>query len=1699
MNKKREQLFPLWLPSLIALGVVTALAVGYPREGRQARGLSSQTPSELSIAYLEAWLRAEPDSPEYLGSLADQYLKLGRWQPAIQTAQKLERLDGSEAMRRRALLLELTAMEQLAYEQPSGDAARATLMGSLKAVLARTEHYQWDVPQMQALAEQARQVGDRALMVRYYKKLAAADTVNASRWQLALAQAALAQQDYAAAATAYFAAYEGAEGIELKRRYFIAALKVLVSDNQIARACDEAARRLDVLSGDPETLRYLIDLARQVNRVDLVTRYARALVDGGEIKHSASRTDRARRDLRRPAVYRGSGSMHARAMPLALYRSGGGAPHRTAYLFSGAQPGFIEAAADAPTDAAARYELAFNAFVESSQLDDAQNVAQRALDEGLDTALWAHRLAQVAQWNNQPKAALGAWLVLARASDDTVAWGAVLNLAPQLDDSESYLSAWKKIAATSGNADSGFEQGRRALFAEYMKIGHWDSALGVADELGRAEDAAVRQRALLLQAQVSEQLAYQFPVGDTRRAAGLARFVQVLNNAAGYQWDVPTMAWLAQKAREVGDREVMVGFYQKLALADAPHAPKWQSMLADAAVQQQSYGEAAQAYFAAQQAAVTLDEKRHYFLAALKTLVAADHVDQACSEGERHVGELVSDPETLRYLIDVARQANRTALMARYARALIDSAPVASHSAYFPGTGHPRLAAQGLLPQRIVYRDGLAGALALKERAEGRIRLVASESAPVGAVSVRKNQDYELAFEAFVGSKQLDEAEALAERALAEHMDAQVWAPRLAQVAQWNNHPKKALKYWLQYAQASGNQDAWNTVLKMAPQLDDDLTYLLALREKADRAPSDMKVRDELVQTYERLGQPEAAMAYLKARAQGPLRQSMLDRYAAVAERSGNDAAAKAAYTTLLAEYPTNSLYAMHIASLEYQQGNLAGALTALRQVSGKADDRPETAPYWSLYGELAQLTNNKAEAARAYTHLLATGQAGAADLNTMTYFYEGHPIDAGRIAEMSYRKDGSTQALEAALSFYTQARAWPRVEKLLAELTPEQNAMFGHSVNLLGARAEYHLRTGQWRAALADYEQAVRLPEAGDQTRIAYLWALVDFGTDEALQGAVQTWRAEARTNSAYWGAFAAAQMRLNNPAEAVQYLRLQVRQSAQDPLWLMTLADAEAAAGHGDLAWTYRRQALALLDKSAAASAAVPGASALPVVSQRMDRRAARIALSQTFANGDVSRDLLIHLLKEEGQSPESRALADSILADTAGLPTVEDVVGRQAAARSGAPDGKARELSEAARSVVLAWAVSGEHNELARAWLAREYANRLLQPTDAAAALALAGDDRAEIGRLLELRGGAGVPLETRVQALTRTGQTGAAETLAFRAAQGAPENDVINDLMAETLLRDRPTLGVDTLWSDSKPFQYLQTTVVGGLKLTGRLGLNFEAVQRNQRSTDDTDMPWVPSLDREYSLAVHDTTIDRDLALKVGYRDAMASFVPVSLRGDFNRQGPLAVGLMVGVNQFTDISPQLQVGAVQDVVRLDMQWNPESRWFMRGAVEASRLYSQSSALQDRTYIGRGVHLDADLGYRIRSTYPDWSVRATVARGIYGDSDRMVDSMAPVLPDGTVPFASELIPQTFTQYGLMVGLGVADKAAYTRAWRPFMDAGMVHDSHDGWGPQILLGMGGSVVGRDRLQFHVSYERASQGTGQRTMQVGLSYRMMY
>jgi hypothetical protein len=186
--------------------------------------------------------------------------------------------------------------------------------------------------------------------------------------------------------------------------------------------------------------------------------------------------------------------------------------------------------------------------------------------------------------------------------------------------------------------------------------------------------------------------------------------------------------------------------------------------------------------------------------------------------------------------------------------------------------------------------------------------------------------------------------------------------------------------------------------------------------------------------------------------------------------------------------------------------------------------------------------------------------------------------------------------------------------------------------------------------------------------------------------------------------------------------------------------------------------------------------------------------------------------------------------------------------------------------------------------------------------------------------------------------------------------------------------------------------------------------------------------------------------------------------------------------------------LTVGGVKDSVGAGMTWQRGPRWSVTASVEADRFYSQA-----RTFVGSGVLEQAEIDYKIRTEYPDYTIRIAGAHGAYhasGQADALLQRLAPAAL-GPVS-AATFMPNSYTQFGAFVGFGNDLLDRYTHAWRPYLDVGMVHDTNQGWGVQTDVGFAGSVFGGDHAALYFQHERvAAQGSS--VTVIGARYRWFY
>ncbi len=405
--KPRERLFPWWTMALFGLGIAGALLLFFPQRWLLSQVEQTHPGDRLSTEYLEALIRSQPGDTALRLALARQYLAARQWPAADRTLQPL--LDASDPEPRsaaRLLAFDSLAGQLAATQEGAGE--RASLLQQLWQLARHSALTSSRWLTLANLAEGQQQAGIAEFA---FRKLTEIHPDQALLWLERSAVLQLAQGHYQSAADRYFRAMQQAQGRSRQRHFFLQGMRSLQSGNLLPEALASARRYGGPLRDDRDTLVFLIQLCRAAGDLNEAERYARRL-----LKMSLWQ------ELQR-----------ALALQQAL-------PADTDHWQTVTATGPL-----APFDEEA-YRLGFDVLLANRKLQDAQQVAERAVSQQPDDLSWRKRLAQVAEWNQQPALALQHWLLLARRGGSHEAWQAVLRLAPGLHDDDALLAAWQHQA-----------------------------------------------------------------------------------------------------------------------------------------------------------------------------------------------------------------------------------------------------------------------------------------------------------------------------------------------------------------------------------------------------------------------------------------------------------------------------------------------------------------------------------------------------------------------------------------------------------------------------------------------------------------------------------------------------------------------------------------------------------------------------------------------------------------------------------------------------------------------------------------------------------------------------------------------------------------------------------------------------------------------------------------------------------------------------------------------------------------------------------------------------------------------------------------------------------------------------------------------------------------------------------------------------
>lgn len=864
---------------------------------------------------------------------------------------------------------------------------------------------------------------------------------------------------------------------------------------------------------------------------------------------------------------------------------------------------------------------------------------------------------------------------------------------------------------------------RLMLARQQFVGGELTAAQATVQPVVAAVDPELRADGLWLDWLIAEQRLLSLEPGSAQRQQQLSALRRELRELAQLPWPDTARVELARKAMVYGERELALSIYDKLARGKSALGVGGYAQAATVALGEGDYRGAAELYLTACDRAVGPAQRREYFLAALRALQSGDRNSEALALAEKELKDLAGDRDTLIYLIDLARAANRLDIADKYARKLL------------------RLSLLEQWRRVMLARWGDYGGAATLRRVA-----FSADNAPEkpGPELPFDDHIYTLGYDVFLANGKQEDAYRVAASAVRQVPDNMAWRERLAKIAEWSGRPKVALDNWLVLARRTGSEEAWGAVQRLAPGLFDDDALIFVLKHRLARHPGDVRLVKEIAAAYERLGKPREAFAFLRHSAGAQPPSALLQEMAALAERMGEDDPAIALYWDLIRRDGVTAARTTRLAVLLLIHGRKHEAFAALDGAKDKVADEDES--FWRLYAQVARSLQEDAAAVVGYEKVLRRPQAEEADYDALiALLRDDHALQAARVAETAWRKFGKQDKLLLALNLLASQEQWRDMVRLFDALNAEQHAQLQANAEFLQLRAQHYRALGRPALAQRGLQRALALQPDSPQVREALLWLLVDGNDSVALKALLARHEQAWRNEPALHDALAGAHLALSAPALALRYLTPQLQRRRGDFLWLMNYADVLEQNADIDRAWRLRQELWRTRPWRKAASD--PDGADIGDRELAAARRAARARLTISQNPGDSALAVLRELLRTDFQEGQT--------------------------------------LSAPAREVVLAWWQSHGEYEAQRGFLWQQYARNMARPLWAEISVALAQDDVAQIGALLD-RYGERLPRYDRVNAAQRTNEATLAATYAYETRTVQPDDDETHLQLTETLL-------------------------------------------------------------------------------------------------------------------------------------------------------------------------------------------------------------------------------------------------------------------------------------------------------------------------
>lgn len=595
-------------------------------------------------------------------------------------------------------------------------------------------------------------------------------------------------------------------------------------------------------------------------------------------------------------------------------------------------------------------------------------------------------------------------------------------------------------------------------------------------------------------------------------------------------------------------------------------------------------------------------------------------------------------------------------------------------------------------------------------------------------------------------------------------------------------------------------------------------------------------------------------------------------------------------------------------------------------------------------------------------------------------------PGPAIAVGEQAYQRLGDARWLVLAMDTALGASLLQELRRLISIAKRDEGKFAGlESYWLLNAYMASEDRDRP--AARAAYDRALAINPSSVATRAQILWFEIDGNEIESLGRHLQQWQGDAESDPAFWTPYAVGLVKVNRPDESIPWYERQVGAMPDDILWQLSYAYVFSEAGRPAEAQVLRRGILQRLKDN-------PGV---------IDKLSTSDRRSLMLAHASMARDF------------EGPAVADRVLQDML-----------------------ARGYRDAdVYSQLLASSLAAQDTENAYQWLMRAEAEGLALPAYQVLGVAVGRNDRTLVAKLLQARGEE-LTVTDRVAALRLDRRPEEALTLVDSSLPQASEEtskqlrqqryEIVTEQARRVEVRHErrniSDLDIDrTEISGSQPMPWGRTTV----RLANN-SLRSDAGSPNLTfSRDEADLSVMAEL----------TASGDPLRVTLGTNQRSdVSFAYGSAEWTHNLGKGVRARVEAAVNALTEESAAMRAVGKKDKLSLGFSGNPSPMTNARLELASQRFETRKGDA-----LGRGLHVEGELGALVLQASPSWHVRLSGS----ADRNRLAASLPSELVGTVLPAFStveSLIPKRFSTLGVGSTLRIGQSDGPARTVNGFVD---------------------------------------------------------